>query len=148
MNGISMPYWFEVVYEPEQQDELIRSFFQWLSLLPESMRERSEMWAASLGISPLPALLKHNGFRDEREVRWIGPELLPASAGPQPARKRHLPVGAYALSSGEGNLSTLPVVEVQCGPTCGPDIEANVLLWLAEAGHENVAVSRSQIPFR
>src|SRR5690606_19970141 len=105
MNGISMPYWFEVVYEPRQQDELIRSFFRWLSLMPLSMRESSALWTVNLGVSPLPALLKHNGFRDEREVRWIGPELSPVSADTHPSSKRHLLVGAYALSSGEVNLS-------------------------------------------
>lgn len=147
MNARSLPYWFDVVYEPESQSELVRAFFDYLADLPPSSRAANALWSSRLTLSPLPTLLKHPGFQEEKEMRWVGDDLL-AGTPDATVVHGHLPIGAYSFAPGEANLAPFPVAKVFCGPHCTPDTLQRVRRLLEDLGLSHVDVEHSTIPYR
>ncbi|MGZ0211252.1 MAG: DUF2971 domain-containing protein [Actinomycetales bacterium] len=147
MGARGLPYWFDVIYESEAQQATIRAFFEYLADLPPSARAGNALWVARLTLSPLPTLLKHPGFREERELRWVGDDLMagtPEATGTQ----EHLPIGAYRFAPGEANLTQFPVVQVLGGPQCTAEALERVRELLQDLGLSHVVVERSTIPYR
>ena len=140
----SLPYWFDVVYEPTKQRALVEAFFDYFAALPQAFREPGELWMARLAFSPVPTLLKHPGFHEEKEVRWVGSDLT-LELGLD--TRAHLPIGAYELNAGSASLADLPVVEVMAGPTSPAHAELEVEGLLRGTGR-TASVSRSTTPYR
>jgi len=147
MSARSLPYWFDVVYEPDSQEALVRAFLDYLADLPLSSRAENALWTARLTLSPLPTLMKHPGFREEKELRWVGADLS-GGANTAVSAQPHLPIGAYDTSPGEANLIQFPVVKVFCGPHCSEDVVDQIRQLLQDLGLAHVVVEHSTIPYR
>ncbi len=140
----SLPYWFDVVYEPNEQRALVEAFLDYFAALPQALREPRELWMARLTFSPVPTLLKHPGYHEEKEVRWVGSDLT-LELGTD--TRSHLPIGSYGLNSGSASLASLPIVEVMVGPTSSAHAELDVDDFLRSIGR-SVPVTRSTTPHR
>lgn len=148
------PGWYDVVYQVEEQDQIISQILAYvtrMTLDPSFADDVLLNLVARMIIMPQMMRIKHQGFRDEREVRFI------SGSAPE------IPV-KYRVSNGrvvpyinmvrhrenlEVNTNNLDFIRgILCSPTTTESDVQLVRDMLSAYGLENTNISRSTIPFR
>lgn len=145
------PGWFKVEYQVGEKRRLARDFvvraIEDLSHAPtkelptviDELRKHLVVLAASM---------KHDAFKDEREVRWIATTWLPSIGVHFPVTRRGF-VPVLHVKSAESE-DQLPVTGLRCSPT-SPETGVSVMARvLASRGYESASrnVHQSRIPYR
>ncbi|WZH38209.1 MAG: DUF2971 domain-containing protein [Microbacterium enclense] len=157
-----LPSWVRVAYKPSKQDELIRRFFEKLSLdvghvgrLLQQDDVKNARTLIEATIAGLAAMMKHPAYREEREVRLIA--YLPSNRHPghYPAQRGVVPFVRMIATDDPFPLNNtrpyrqLPIKEVRVGPPQGQTERQRRLgaQSLLRAHGFNAPVKGSGIPF-
>lgn len=162
------PGWGRVVYDMQEQFDLVMAGFAFLALITPHPNDRDSAELFSLfhhrGVSVLATIIAHlksDGFSSENEVRVVfdlgsqrdlvkfrpGPfgvtPYLEVAYGDDADRSDK---GAFVSTPKPGKL---PITEIRVGPTPHPHTAVRGIELLLEAcGYFDVKVTRSNIPYR
>ena len=149
--------WHVVLYDHDDQidaaDALLRFIATRAPDRPEEERIRCHLVSSSqLLLQTLVAQLKHEAFRDEREVRYV----LSAGANPEfrvvaGRLKPYIAVGPIVSPAPDSDAAPanpgIRISEVKCGPTTRPGSETVVKELLDAHRLGNAPVTRSAVPY-
>lgn len=154
-------FWFKVVYDEQEQREAAREILRFVA--KHALPDQRELALSILG--SLICMMKHEGFKDEREVRYLAPSpakfspidikyrtnsrgLVPyvELAATPPDTKEYID---YFVLERDSSLK-LPIKEVRVGPVPEDEREAVREMaadFLATRGY-SAKVTASTIPYR
>ena len=143
-----------VVYEEEAQVEAVRRVFMYHDYLVRDEDLHPYVYDAVIDtgrdcLSYLSKLLKHSGFREEREWRIIyDGESAQQGTGFDTGRKSRLR-GETRINYFEFNFRTFqfPIREIMLGPKCDLS-DKEVTQLLKDSAYQDVKVKRSDVPYR
>ncbi len=159
--------WDKMIYEPHEQETIIRRA---LSNLDEALRDARtdsrvpfRVYTKNLALQSRLNRIKDSGFRDERELRilaqvsphWKYVLHRPGRFGLVPYIEIGMPVGGSMPSSnsfragGPQKMKRLPIRQINIGPTPFPEEARFGLKQLLNfKGYHDVTVVVSKIPYR
>lgn len=99
----------------------------------------------------LASTMKHEAFKDEREVRWITTNWMPSDTlHYEHGRRGIVPVMFVRSASSSGSPEPLPLRGVSCSPISLDGIVRTMQRLLQQRGYEEASkkVTRSTLPFK
>jgi hypothetical protein len=144
-----------VVYDPEQQKQILSKVFGYLSYwLWESLRPGYSMYAREAFLDAgkdclayLTRLMKHPGFAEEKEWRIIYDGLADLSAFGIDQKRQKRARGEEQIDYHVWKFPPSFVSKITLGPKCAvamDDVKTKLVDW----GYENVTVEQSDIPYQ
>lgn len=146
--------WFKVLYAANRKFHAAKSLVD--NALKDIQKTSKGDWGRLTSelrkhILILASTMKHEAFRDEREVRyitttWTVPDEI---LHYEHVRNTIVPVLHLAVPTKETELELLPLRGVRCSPLTAPSITTTIGGMLAQHGYSDAArrVERSDIPF-
>ena len=148
------PGWYDVVYEETEQNAIIDEMFKYLARMTDDPSYKDDYLlnlVARMIVMPQIARFKHNGFRDEREVRFLAGNVAGSPVEYRSSNGRVVPyinlVRHYEPSGPSGNGLDF-IKGIVCSPTTNQNDVQLVRDIIASFGLNNPTVTRSSIPFR
>lgn len=157
MTADVQPAWYQVLYDRNAQRDKIKDlldrytqYVEGSNQIPADIGYPWRLYARA-SLSALICSFKHQGFRDEREIRFIAPRLT-REARPHPKDKKrfYLPVQACDTSAPDGPATQLPIEEVILAPDVDnpPNCKAVEIEQFLRANDCQAPVRISNIPYR
>lgn len=146
--------WYEVLYGNKEIYHECRKLINFIANcvdLVQLTNHESKIYVARLACAGQFLRIKHEGFADEREVRFVSSNPKNSPLLFREANGRIIPfiklVPAQPKISNHDQHALLPIVELQGGPS----IDHNDLAWLRrlmdDSGFAPKTISKSNIPF-
>lgn len=146
--------WYKVHYMPGQKRKLAREFVQSARRdIQRAEGQDSSQLVIELRkhVLLLASTMKHDAFRDEREVRWMTTNWMPIDqVHYEHARTAIVPVLHVRSISHSDQPALLPIRGVRCSPVSAPTITRTIEGLLRQKGYEKAGrnVKRSILPFK
>lgn len=146
--------WYRVQYSNSKKDALADSFVvSALNDIATAGREDRELVITELRkhLIVLASTMKHEAFKDEREVRWITTNWAPVDVVHYEVTHRgFVPVLHVRTAGSDEEDPHLPIVAVRCSPTSSPTIVRTIQGLLKQRGYvaASADVQKSTMPFR
>jgi hypothetical protein len=153
-DDLLIPGWHTVAYPISHSDPVIndlRNALQKFFNATTAWKESDRVLVGRIGVVTSSAKLKHLGFEEESEVRYIAGRSKSVNQKYRTGTsgtKGYIELKGIKADAETGTtIGKLPIVEIKCGPGFSTEDQPLIEDLLIAYGYDNVKVTHSRIPF-